>query len=188
VLKGFLRAVPVDENWYTAEYPAVADFLLRMPTETPASHFQKHGYFEGRKPFAPGSPGLTAPVPFAQLKPTLGIIPSRGRLRVVIERADFLQLIKSLLMAVPVDEPWYRSRYPDVAKTIYNGTTASAATHYIESGYLDGRLPSDVTVDEEWYISRYDHVRTGLDRGVACSAKDHFMRLGYNEGCRPIPP
>jgi hypothetical protein len=188
VLKGLLRAVPVDEAWYKAEYPAIPDFLARMQTETPASHFQKHGYFEGRKPFAPGWRDLTAPVRFAELKTRLGIILVRGRLSVDIAREDLLGLVRSILIAVPIDETWYRASYPDVASAIDHGTIASAADHYAKFGYFDGRLPFDIAVDEDWYVSRYEHVRTGLARGVATSGQDHFIRLGYKEGCRPTPP
>jgi hypothetical protein len=188
VLKAFLQAIPVDADWYKAEYPAVADFLLRSPFHTATSHFQKHGYFEGRRPFAPGWRGLVAPVPFAQLKTSLRINPARGRLRADIARDDFLSLIKTILTAVPVDEAWYRATYRKAAKGIEDGRFASAIDHYAKQGYFDGCLPFDIAVDDEWYASRYDHVMTGLQRGVAKSAQDHFIRVGYTEGCRPTPP
>jgi hypothetical protein len=188
VLKKFLEAVPVDEDWYMAEYPAICRFVERTPTESVASHFHKHGYFEGRRPFAPGWHDLTEPVPFAQSYDRLRIVPMLGRLRVDIARDDFLALIKNILVAVPVDDPWYCAAYPKAAKKIDNGTYSSAAEHYVERGYFDGCLPFDIIVDEEWYISRYSHVKTGLEHGVATSGRDHFMRVGYSEGCRPAPP
>jgi hypothetical protein len=188
VFKGFLQALPVDEDWYKAEYPAIPEFLRRMGTETATSHFQKHGYFEGRSPFALGWRDLTAPVPFAKLKTRLRISPVRGRLRADIAPDEFLDLIKTILMAVPVDEAWYRTTYPKVAKVIDDKIFPSAAYHYAEQGYFDGCIPFDMAVDAEWYVSRYDHVRIGLERGVAKSAQDHFVRMGYTEGCRPTPP
>jgi hypothetical protein len=188
VLKGFLREIPVDDSWYKAEYPAVADYLSRMPTETPNSHFQKHGYFEGRRPFAVGWRDLIDPVPFAQLKTRLRIIPTRGRLNVDIERDDFVAIVKNMLMAIPIDCSWYRTSYPEAAKAVDNDTFPSVAHHYAERGYFEGRLPFEIAVDADWYVSRYGHVRIGLERGVAKSAQDHFMRLGYIEGCRPTPP
>lgn len=188
VLKGFLWSVPVDDDWYKTEYPAVAELLVRMPTETPRSHFQKHGYFEKRHPFAPGWRNLTEPVPFARLKTRLRIIPTRGHLKVDIERDEFLEIISTILLAVPVDELWYRGTYPDVAKAMDDEMFPSIAAHYAQRGYFEHRFPSEIIVDEEWYVSRYGHVRTGLERGVAKSPQDHFMRLGYQEGCRPTPP
>jgi len=188
VLKGFLWSIPVDDNWYKAEYPAVADYLARNPMETPRSHFQKHGYFEGRKPFAPEWQDKIAPVPFAQLKTRLRIIPTRGRLRVDIEREDLLEIIRTMLLAVPVDEAWYLSVYPAVAKVIDDEKLPSVADHYAKQGYFANYFPFEIAVDADWYVSRYDHVRTGLSKGVATSPQDHFMRLGYREGCRPTPP
>ena len=188
VLKALLTAVPVDEDWYKATYAAVADFVTRSPAETATLHFRKHGYFEGRKPFAPGWRGLTAPVAFAELKTRLPVNPRRGRLLVTIERVEFIRLVKTILRAVPVDEAWYRNTYPAAAKMIDGGTFRSATEHFAEQGYFDGWLPFDIIVDDEWYVARYDHVRTGLQRGVARSAKDHFLQVGYHEGCRPTPP
>jgi hypothetical protein len=188
VLRGFLQAIPVDEDWYKAEYPVIEGFLAHSPARTATSHFQKHGYFEGRKPFAPGWRGLTAPVPFAQLATRLRIYPTRGHLQADIARDDFVDWIKIILTAVPVDEAWYRATYPHAAKVIDDGEFPSVTNHYAERGYFDGCLPFNVVVDEDWYVSRYEHVRTGLDRGLARSAQDHFMRMGYTEGCRPTPP
>jgi hypothetical protein len=184
VLRGFLQAVPVDEDWYSDEYKAIADRLLRLSPETPASHFRKVGYFEGRKPFAPGWRGLTEPLQFADLKSRLRIIPTRGRLRVDIDRDDF----KSVLVAMPVDPSSYRAAYPDVAEAIDNETLPSVTDHFVERGYFEGRFPFDVVVDEKWYVSRYGHVRIGLERGIAQSAQNHFVQVGYQEGCRPTPP
>jgi hypothetical protein len=188
VLRGFLQAIPVDEEWYTAEYPAILALLRLMPSETATSHFQKNGYFEGRKPFAPGWRDLAAPVPFAQLKTSLRIIPMRGHLQADIARDDFLDLIKTILRAVPVDQSWYRATYPKAAKEIDIGTFSSVTLHFAEQGYFEGYYPFEIVVDETWYVSRYDHVRTGLELGVAKSAQDHFIRLGYDEGCLPTPP
>lgn len=188
VLRDFLLVVPVDEDWYKAEYPAIRDFLAQMPAETAASHFRKHGYFEGRKPLPPGDFDRTTPVPFDELQNRLRIVPSRGRLNVEIARDDLIALIKELLRAVPVDAEWYCAAYPDVAQTIDSGMLASAAAHYVEWGYFEGRIPFEIAIDPEWYMSRYDHVRTEPTRGVAGSAQDHFIRVGYKEGCRPTPP
>ena len=165
VLKELLQPIPVDEAWYKAEYPAVAQYLVRGMTETAKSHFQKHGYFEGRKPFAPGWRGLPEPTPFAQLQSRLRIIPSRGRLIVEIEHNDFLGIVSDLLTAVPVDQTWYRTAYPDVVKELDDGT--SAVYHYARQGYFEDRMPFDITVDPEWYVSRYQHVRMALERGDA---------------------
>ncbi len=187
VFKGLLVGIPVDQEWYVTEYPAVADFVRRYPTETPTTHFQKHGYFEMRRPFDSGWRGMDAPVPFNALQSRLRIIPARGRLWVDIDREEFVEFIKAILRAVPVDADWYCSTYPQAAKAIADGTFSTAAEHFAHLGYFDGLLPYSVIVEEDWYLSRYEHVRIGLQRGVATSAQDHFIKVGYSEGCRPIP-
>lgn len=188
VLKGLLRPISVNEEWYKAEYPAISDYLTRMQDETATSHFQKHGYFESRKPFEPGWRGLIEPVPFSQLKTKMRILPSHGRLQVDIETEDFLALVRNVLIAVPVDEGWYRDTYPGATKAMEKGGFSSAASQYAEQGYFAGWLPFPMEVDETWYVSRYEHVRTALKTGLAKSAQDHFVRLGYPQGCRPTPP
>jgi hypothetical protein len=54
---------------------------------------------------------------------------------------DLLDLIRHLLVAIPVDEVWYRSRYPDVARSIAASNFASASGHYVQHGYFEGRQP-----------------------------------------------
>jgi len=185
VLKAFVGAIPVDEAWYLAEYPAVAELVRNVRTETAASHFRMHGYFEGRRPFAARWNGYAEPVPFNRLKPRLRLTPTRDGLKAFVSRDEFIALVKQLLSAVPVDAEWYFHYYP-IPEIGFDGS--SRATHFAEVGYFNGWLPSDIVVDAEWYQRRYEHVRRGLELGFAVDAKDHFLKMGYREGCRPIPP
>jgi len=188
VLRALLAVVPVDEPWYLTEYPDVVGFMARMPDETATSHFRKHGYFNGRLPFADGWQGLRAPVRFTELTRQLRIRPARGVLYAEMEREEFLAMVKVMLRTVSVDASWYCNAYPEAANEIEPTAAATAAEHYANRGYFKGFLPVDVEVDPEWYVGRYAHVRNGLAAGVATSAKDHFLRIGYGEGCRPTPP
>jgi hypothetical protein len=188
VVSVFLGAVPVDENWYVSEYPAVSKFISRVPDATPSTHFQKHGYFEGRRPFAEGAAGRTALEPFANIRKTLAVQPSRGRLLVTIRRQSLLDLVTTILKAVPVDEDWYRARYPSVLAEVNSGKFHSVSDHFIQYGYRKGYLPFPFGIDSDWYVGRYEHVRRALENGVARDATDHFVRIGYQEGCRPTPP
>jgi hypothetical protein len=188
VLRALLRAVPVDEPWYMSQYPGIADFVARTPTETPASHYQKHGYFEGRRPFAPGWSNLTEPAAFAAIRTRLRIVPARGKLLVDITRDEVADVIKAILRSVPVDEPWYRETYPVAAKDVDAGRFSSVTEHYVALGYSQGCLPHEPDVNEAWYVTRYEHIRNGIDSGVARTPKEHFIRIGYQEGCRPTPP
>jgi hypothetical protein len=42
----------------------------------------------------------------------------------------------------PVDERWYRNKYPDVATAINSGALQSAAEHFEVQGAFEGRPPS----------------------------------------------
>jgi hypothetical protein len=187
VVRAMIAVVPVDEDWYLAEYPTVARVVLRTPDETAAIHFRKHGYFEGRQPFAAGWRDLRQPVPFRELAKSFRLVVARGGLLADFDRNDFLDSIKTILALVSVDDEWYRKTYPGAADEVLSGRSSSAAEHYATTGYFQGLLPADVDVDDEWYVKRYSHVRVGLAEGVASSAKDHFMRIGYGEGCLPRP-
>jgi hypothetical protein len=54
LLADYLSSVEVDEAWYLAQYADVRkahnEGTLRM---TPSEHYRRHGYLEGRLPFAP---------------------------------------------------------------------------------------------------------------------------------------
>jgi hypothetical protein len=185
VLRGFLPAWPVHEDWYLAEHPEVRRFLLENPDETATSHFRKFGYFSGCHPFRNGWCDLRRPIGFERLKAGFDVIVTRAGLYVYIERNRFLVLIKKLLISVPVGEDWYCENYADADEAIRRGQFQSASDHYIRAGYFNGYLAEDPNVDEDWYIARYEHVRSGLACGEAVSAKDHFIRIGYGEGCLP---
>ncbi|MBS0639920.1 MAG: hypothetical protein JSS43_08620 [Proteobacteria bacterium] len=189
VIKAFISALPVDESWYLARYPAVADFVTRSSTTTARSHYVNHGYFEGRHPFATGWNGYSEPVAFEHLKPLLRIRHQRGRLYAEVSREDVLALIRRLLAAIPVDPSWYFASKPVPPAALGAGDARAAASdHFATVGYFLGQLSSDITVDEDWYVNRYAHVREGMSQGLATSAKDHFLKLGYEEACRPTAP
>lgn len=51
MVKKFLRAVPLDEEWYCNSYPDVAEAIKAGAYRSARQHFVDHGYFEGRRPF-----------------------------------------------------------------------------------------------------------------------------------------
>jgi hypothetical protein len=46
-----LAAVEVNEEWYLAQYPDVAEAIAKGVTPSARRHFIDNGYFEGRLPF-----------------------------------------------------------------------------------------------------------------------------------------
>lgn len=50
IAKQFLQSIPIDEDWYRAEYPDVADAIDEGVFRSARHHFIESGYFEGRLP------------------------------------------------------------------------------------------------------------------------------------------
>ncbi len=123
--------------------------------------------------------------PFAAVRNSVRLLSSKGRIKVDLTYDEFLDLVKKLLFAVPIDETWYRTTYPDVDAAIRAGTYRSARQHFVEHGYFEGRRPFDIEVDEAAYLLRYPDVEESVKRGLVESARDHFIRHGYAEGRVP---
>jgi hypothetical protein len=51
IVRKLLVAVPLDEAWYEALYPGVAQAVASGDFASAFSHFIEHGYFENRMPF-----------------------------------------------------------------------------------------------------------------------------------------
>ncbi len=124
-------------------------------------------------------------VPFAALKTSVKLLSLKGQLKVDMNYDEFLDLIKKFLMAVPIDEDWYRATYPDVADAIKAGAYRSARQHFVDHGYFEGRRPFDLEIDEAWYLKKYPDIQQGVTEGAIQSAKEHFIRNGYDEGRLP---
>jgi hypothetical protein len=188
VLRGFVAGIPVDGDWYKAQYKAVADFVRNVPGETAASHFAKHGYFEGRQPFAPGWLGMELPVPFQVLQAGLRAVKAHDGLRIDVDPEDFKGLLRQLLRSVPVDEAWYRETYGKAAGLSPDDPKGAAAAHFVGQGYFAGYLPAETDVDESWYAARYPRFRQALQSGLVRTAKEHFIKSGYASRFRQAAP
>jgi hypothetical protein len=66
------------------------------------------------------------------------------------------------------------------------GKIASAAEHFENFGYAEGRLPSNPGVDARWYARRYMHVRKLNEEEK--HAHDDFVTRGYRGLALPAPP
>lgn len=125
--------------------------------------------------------------PFDIIRNMTNIVASKGALRVSISYEEFIHIIQLYLVGVVVDEEWYLTRYPDVAESVRSGQVASARTHFVEHGYIEGRLHRPIIVDEQWYLEQYPDVAESVRRGDLASAQSHFDRDGYREGRLPFP-
>lgn len=128
---------------------------------------------------------MTYVTPFAFLKQRFKISASDDLDRVNLSYRDFIEICRSLLRGVPVDEEWYFREYPDVAAAVNSGIFKSAKHHFLENGYFEGRRPARCAVDEEWYLLAYPDVSTAIEAKLIASAAEHFQASGYDEGRLP---
>jgi hypothetical protein len=131
--------------------------------------------------------GATFLFSYENLLRSAGLEPVELPKVVEIEREAFVTLIKKLLLAVDIDEDWYRKQNPDVDAAIATGTYRSGKHHFVEEGYFEGRRGGPVKVDEEWYKKTYPDVAEGIDLGEIASAQEHFDEFGFHEGRLPAP-
>ncbi|MDE2006444.1 MAG: hypothetical protein KGI51_07755 [Rhodospirillales bacterium] len=111
----------------------------------------------------------------------------RGQLRVNIGYDDFVALIRLMLHGIDVNEQWYLRANDDVADALARGAIASAREHFVNDGYLEGRMPFPMRVNEAWYLQQNPDVAEGIRTGGVESAQAHFEDSGYREGRRPFP-
>jgi hypothetical protein len=125
----------------------------------------------------------------AQLLHSLRI--SRERLatrsKVAIGTPLLRALLREVVRSMPFDEAFYRQANPDIDTAIRAGEIDDPHEHYVELGYLEGRLGWPPPVDEAFYLSTYTDVGDALRRGDIGSAREHYMRSGAAEGRLPSP-
>ena len=124
--------------------------------------------------------------PFDLIRRSVEISTVRGELRVSVSYDDFINLIRSLVAAVEVDEEWYLGENEDIRQAIQDGTVQSARQHFLDDGYFEGRLPHPMPVDETWYLGQYPDVAESVRKGVVASGQQHFTEDGYREGRLPF--
>jgi hypothetical protein len=99
------------------------------------------------------------------------------------------QLLKELLRimasTLPFDLDFYLSTYPDVREAHDAGQIADPRTHFIEQGYIEGRLGSKPNIDEDYYRNAYPDVKAAIDAGELKSALEHYSRAGVFEARFP---
>ena len=129
-------------------------------------------------------PGVYVP-PFDALRRSAEVSSVRGELRVALSYDAFVAVVRTLVAAIPVDEAFYLRTYADVAQAIRDGSVTSARQHYVDDGYLEGRLPSDPAFDEAYYLDAHPDVAEQVRTGRLPSARFHYVMDGYREGRRP---
>ncbi len=123
--------------------------------------------------------------PFSLIKHRFSMASSNGKIVATIDYEALQAVIRLLLLGIKVNEAWYLSAYPDIAEAMASGVISSAKSHFVETGYFEGRLPFPLEVNEEWYCSEYPDISEAINRGEVKSATVHFQEFGYQEGRLP---
>jgi hypothetical protein len=124
--------------------------------------------------------------PFEDLKSYLSIANADGELMVSCSYENLIQLIRRVIVDVPVDEAWYLERYPDIVAAISQGIVSSAKSHFVDDGYFEGRAPFPIQVDERYYLISNPGVAEHVRNGNLSSGQQHFDENGYLEGRLPF--
>jgi hypothetical protein len=91
-------------------------------------------------------------------------------------------LISVLAADLPFDEDFYAATYPDLAAARDDGRIPDLHKHFVELGYLEGRLGAQPQVDEKFYRNMYPDVAAAIAKGTMKSALEHYVRAGAVEG------
>ena len=124
--------------------------------------------------------------PFELIRRSIDISTVRGELRVSLSYEDFVDILRTMLRGLEVNEAWYARTYEDIGKAIKEGIVPSAKQHFVDDGYFEGRLPFPIVVDDKWYVAENSDVAESLRTGVVESPQDHFDKNGYREGRLPF--
>lgn len=124
--------------------------------------------------------------PFELIRRSIEISTVRGELRVNVSYEDFIEILRTMIRGVEVDEAWYARTYEDIGNAVKDGVIRSSKQHFVDDGYFEGRLPFPILVDERWYLSENPDVAESIRKGAVETAQDHFSKDGYREGRLPF--
>lgn len=183
----------VDENWYLARNPDVADVVARGLLQSATQHFQLYGQAEGRQPNAVSDNlgnGFSESAyldRYADVRVAVnqGIFSSGYQHYQVAGRAEGRAgYVDQGLLAYGYDEKYYLAANPDVAASVRVGDLANGYEHFVRSGFKEGRDPN-AFFDTRWYLSKNPDVASAVQQGVLPSAAAHFYTYGWREGRDP---
>jgi hypothetical protein len=100
--------------------------------------------------------------PYSSLRQELRLHPRRSTGAFQVPFGIFLDLLRRLLIAVPLDEHWYNTAYPGIAGAIQRGVFVSPVQHFITHGYFEGRQPRDPARKDAPVLPRYKDLAAEL--------------------------
>jgi hypothetical protein len=108
-----------------------------------------------------------------------------SRSKVAIDTRILRTLLQTLASQMPFDADFYISQNADVAAAHKSGQITDLHRHFVESGFLEGRMGASPPVDEAFYAATYKDIAPAIRRGDIASGADHYIRSGAAEGRVP---
>ena len=151
--------------------------LIKRRNEPPAIHAESAAKESSS---IPNGRLLTESIGLSQDRFAAGI-----KSRVGVPTQVLKELIRIMASTLPFDLDFYLSTYPDIREAYEAGEIADPRTHFVEQGYIEGRLGADPNVDEEFYKNTYPDVKAAIAAGELKSALEHYLRAGAFEARFP---
>jgi len=110
-----------------------------------------------------------------------------SRSKIAVDPRLLVHVIRQIVAALPFDEAFYLTTYDDVAQAHGKGEIGDLHAHFIETGFIEGRLGADPGVNAAFYLDTYPDVGRAIAEGQIGSADDHYVQRGAAEGRSPNP-
>ncbi len=79
--------------------------------------------------------------PFSVMEEWMDRQPNIDERHIDLGYDEIIDFIRRMLTPTAVDDAWYCATYPGVAAAVANGVFGSAADHFIQHGYFEGKQP-----------------------------------------------
>ncbi len=101
---------------------------------------------------------------------------------VTVNTAGLRDLLAGVARQQPFDADFYSETYPDIEAARLAGVVADLHGHFTQSGFLEGRLPSEPAFDAAWYAHYYPDLASQIAADDTMALRNHFLTAGLAEG------
>ena len=78
--------------------------------------------------------------------------------KIAIDARLLRLMLQTVAATLPFSEEFYMEHYPDIADAYAAGKIPNLHQHFLDSGYLEGRIGYPPEIDEKFYLSTYKDV------------------------------
>jgi hypothetical protein len=110
-----------------------------------------------------------------------------SRSKIAVDPRLLVHVLRQIVASQPFDESFYLTAHEDVATAHNRGEIGDLHRHFVEAGFLEGRLGAPPEVDSAYYLATYPDVGRAIAAGQIASAEDHYLQRGAAEGRAPNP-